>query len=380
MDSKVSKKRFLDEMELTLIDNNKLMIEETIDQTTKGLVFIECDLRELKHENGCQLIDHSFILKKYEILLMSRINEYIEDLEYNFPDSKFSPYINLYLQKNKECKKLSRQNEIKKDIDFLIALKAGLHSDDFKKEIAQQRKYASKYKKEVQDYINGLFDYRSRLLVIRIDLSYRKFLELNRINQSCNPSVIHGFFTKITNRTNINKPFVKRAQKLSFLKDWSLEVQKHRNMLIKQLKKQYSKGFVGYIWKLEYTEIKSFHYHMMFFLDASEHREDVTIAKNIGELWVNEITQGDGLYWNCNANKQHYKNLGVGVINHHDTALRDNMLNTAFYLVKKDYLIRSVMFNAKNRSFGKGQIPQKSKSGRPRKESIKGFDLERNTN
>ena len=114
---------------------------------------------------------------------------------------------------------------------------------------------------------------------------------------------------------------------------------------------------------------------MMFFLDGSEHREDITIAQDIGNLWVNQITQGDGLYWNCNANNDKYRNLGIGMINHNDEALRNNVLETALYLVKRDYLIRSVMFNAKNRAFGKGQIPEKSKSGRPRKDGFKGFEL-----
>ncbi len=68
------------------------------------------------------------------------------------------------------------------------------------------------------------------------------------------------------------------------------------------------------------------------------------------------------------------------MISHHEDVLRDNVINTALYLVKKDYLIRSVMFNSKNRAFGKGHNPAKSKSGRPRKESIKGFEIEKNTN
>lgn len=280
---------------------------------------------------------------------MYRSDQYINELEDNFPDSKFSPYVNLYLRTKEEYRKLG-------DIVFIIGLKKGLFSDSFKKEITQQGKYASEYKRSVQHYINGLFDYRSRLLVIRIDLSYRK-----------------GLFRKI--RTNIsNKPLSKQEHKLEALKAWSLEVQEHRKMLLKSLKKHYSKALIGYMWKLEYTEIKSFHYHMMFFLDGSEHREDITIAQNIGELWVNGITQGDGLYWNCNANKDQYRNLGVGMISHHEAVLRDNVIKTALYLVKKDYLIRSVMFNSKNRAFGKGQIPDKSKSGRPRKETSKGFE------
>lgn len=354
MDTLESKTRFLDDMNLPIIDNNKLIIDDVNYSTYNQLASIDEYLKELKNENEHLLKDPSgyrFILKKYKFFLLYRKDQYINDLEENFPDSKFSPYVTLYLSKKDECRKLG-------DLEFLIALKKELLSDTFKKEIAQQRKYASEYKKEVQNYINGLFDYRSRLLVIRIDLSYRKRKTLYR---------------KLI--TNIpNKPLSKHEHKLNALKEWSLEVKEHRNMLIKQLKKQYSKDFVGYMWKLEYTEIKSFHYHMMFFLDGSEHREDITIAQNIGELWVNEITQGNGLYWNCNAYKDKYRNLGVGMISHHEEVLRDNVINTALYLVKKDYLIRSVMFNSKNRAFGKGQIPEKSKSGRPRKEISKGFE------
>lgn len=369
MDSVKSRVRFIEDINPSIIDNNKLRIDDLNYSTYNQLVSIEEYLNYLKNEDEQLLADSNgcaFILKKYKSFLLHRENLYINELEENFPNSKFSPYINLYLKIKEECRELS-------DIKFLVSLRKGLNSDSFKKEIAQQRKYASKYKKEVGSYINGLFDYRSRLLVIRIDLSYRKGILVTPHNK-------YGFFKRLSIRDNMNKPFVRPVHKLKFLKDWSLEVQKHRDILIKQLKKKYSKGFIGYMWKLEYTEIKSFHYHMMFFLDGSEHREDITIAQNIGELWVNEITQGDGLYWNCNAYKDRYRNLGVGIINHNETALRDNMLNTALYLVKKDYLIRSVMFNSKNRAFGKGQIPEKSKSGRPRKESIMGLDLVKNIN
>lgn len=359
MDTLKSKTTFIEDMNPSITDNNKLTIDDISELTYKQLEVIDQLLKELKKKNEQPLVVDSsggiYIPRKYIKLIFYRKDQYINELEDNFPDSKFSPYVNLYLRTKNEYRKFD-------NLTFITALKKGLLSDTFKKEIAQQRRYASEYKKEVRNYINGLFDYRSRLLVIRIDLSYRK-----------------GLFRKTT--TNIsNKPLSKQKHKLEALRAWSLEVQEHRKMLLKSLKKQYSKGFIGYMWKLEYTEAKSFHYHMMFFLDGSEHREDITIAKNIGELWVNQITQGDGLYWNCNANKDKYRNLGIGMINHNDEALRNNVLETAFYLVKRDYLIRSVMFNSKNRAFSKGQNPEKSKSGRPRKESIKGFEIERNTN
>ncbi|WP_227542918.1 YagK/YfjJ domain-containing protein [Acinetobacter chinensis] len=348
--------RFIEDKSFSIIDNNKLTIDRVGYLTLDELASIEMYLKELKTEDEKLLRDpygYKFIFKKYKFFLSRRKNLCAEELEENFPDSKFSPYTNLYLQIAERCKNLGDQ-------EFLITLKEGLDSEVFKKKVVQQRKYTSEYKKEVRNYINGLFEYRSRLLVIRIDLSYRKGLLVTPHNE-------YGFF-KRPSKPGMNTPFTSPTpQKLRFLKDWLLDVQKHRTMLIKQLKRQYSKDFVGYVWKLEYTEEKSFHYHMMFFLDGSKHREDVVIAQNIGELWVSEITQGIGLYWNCNAFKDKYRNPGMGMISHHETFPRDNMLNTAFYLVKKDYFIRSIMFDSKNRAFGKGQIPGKSKSGRPRK-------------
>ena len=168
MDTVESQTHFLEDINASITGNNKLTRDDVSEFTYKQLGAIEEYLKKLRNE---QLLTnpsgYSFILKKYKKLVFYRSNQYINNLEDNFPDSKFSPYINLYLRTKNEYKKFD-------DITFITALKKGLLSDTFKKEIAQQRRYASEYKKEVQNYINGLFDYRSRLSVIRIDLSYRK--------------------------------------------------------------------------------------------------------------------------------------------------------------------------------------------------------------
>ena len=132
-----------------------------------------------------------------------------------------------------------------------------------------------------------------------------------------------------------------------------------------------SKHLLGYAWRLEYGSLKGFHYHTFFFFDGSKKREDVNIAKMIGEYWVNVITKGRGLYYNCNAKKDQYKHCGIGMINDSNTELRQGLEIAARYLTKQDYYAK-MDFNDKDgkkaRTFGKGEITKpKSSRGRRRK-------------
>ena len=133
-------------------------------------------------------------------------------------------------------------------------------------------------------------------------------------------------------------------------------------------KKKYKKNLVGYVWKLEYGADKAFHYHMIFFFFFSNHRQDVKIAKSIGEMWKHEITNGKGIYWNCNAKKKHFEKNGriaTGKIKHDDQKLRENLNLMASYLTKPDYFVKLTLSNG-TRTFGKGSKPKKIKAGRPR--------------
>ena len=70
----------------------------------------------------------------------------------------------------------------------------------------------------------------------------------------------------------------------------------------------------GYIWKLEWGPGKGIHYHLIFFFDGSQVLKDAYLAQQIGKYWTEVITKGSGLYWNCNASKDQYRELGIGVI------------------------------------------------------------------
>ena len=116
---------------------------------------------------------------------------------------------------------------------------------------------------------------------------------------------------------------------------------------------------------MEYAHLTGFHFHLLVFYCGSKHREDITLAKALGEHWVQKITRGNGRYRNCNAKS--YPERGLGSISWFELS-RIKILKTlvADYLVKVDYLWR---FSPEwGRAFFRGNMPspRDGKRGRPR--------------
>lgn len=198
-----------------------------------------------------------------------------------------------------------------------------------KNQILNDKNYQS-----ILHYIDNLFSRYARLMVIRLDLGYRKDamidLELYQAYWQAKYDKEHLFNNMRTN--------------------------------------QIFNHMVGYIWRLEYTEQKGFHYHLIFFFDGSKVKEDISHATMIGEYWVKSITEDSGLYHNCNLHKEKYTYCGIGMINYYDTVLINNLKYLAQYLVKPDDDMIAFM-NSMNigRTFGRGTLKQKTETrGRPR--------------
>ena len=224
------------------------------------LVLIEKDLLRLSRDQHNNINEST-----YEFLLRLRKQKNV--IQNHFALNTFSPYVNLFFDVTNIAKEENYSN-----VEFLTHLRKDVIGDQFRKEIQQKRKAISKNKQSLLRYIESLFEYRSRLLVLRMDFSYQKDAG--------------GFFTT-SDEQRIDLIFGTKDKDL--LEKWSIEVREQRNLLIKQLKKKYKKDLVGYVWKLEYGADKTFHYHMIFFLDESKHHQDIKIAESIGEIWKKEI-------------------------------------------------------------------------------------------
>lgn len=109
-------------------------------------------------------------------------------------------------------------------------------STTHKRQLRNFLRAASKNLKGSLAYVDHLFEHHSRLLVVRVDLSYQKTFIKNQ--------------TISTEMTRV-----------------------HRKRLFKRIRAHpLFENCLGYIWKLEYGKRKGFHYHTCFFFDGSKVR------------------------------------------------------------------------------------------------------------
>lgn len=263
----------------------------------------------------------------------------------NYAYYEFNPYISLYvdvvyrLDLDRLAVSLSDE-QVDNLFVALASLQLGVEEFrrmgqgcEFKNKLRNFRRSADKNLFGVKQYIDEMFRIYSRLMVVRLDVGYRKALNDAESGQ----------------RIEYERVFKDRVE------------------LFKRIRKKSGKKLVGFVWKLEYGLEKTYHYHLLLFFDGAQVQEDISWGKMIGEIWVGEVTGGEGVYFNCNKNKSDYKLCGIGTVEYHDKEKRDNLLLAASYLTKPDYYLRMVLPGG-GRSLGKGVIPQGAsrKNGRPR--------------
>lgn len=190
---------------------------------------------------------------------------------------------------------------------------------------------------ELAKLINTLFERHSRLLVVRIDLRYKKEVAL-RV---------------------------------------PLEVaQMHREQLLgdRRISPEVFDGMLGYAWGLEFGEQDGgFHYHFLAIYNGAERRDDVGIGMAIRDLW-DRITGGNGQCYISNFDKERLARqgcLGIGMIHRDDVALRVNLIEqVAAYITKKSSVfdIQSGRTQSGDfRTFGKSRMPKPLDENSPRR-------------
>lgn len=169
-----------------------------------------------------------------------------------------------------------------------------------------------------KDYIDRLFNNYSKLLVLRIDFGYLK----ESVSSIDSVQALQDFGHLIGNRRG--------------------------NSLFEHC--------VGYIRKLEYTPDKGQHFHCFLFFNGQEQKKCAYVANLIGEYWKTLITDGRGIFYNCNAEKAKYEYCGIGLIDHSDVVMRTNLLYALTYLTKKDQSATE-MTQSRCRTISRGVSP-----------------------
>lgn len=122
-------------------------------------------------------------------------------------------------------------------------------------------KASKKRSKSLEEYIDALFVEHSRMLVVRIDLSYRS-----------------GFFNKGDGFDD----------KLKLVRSHWAGMQRdlHKGKPVD--------GLLGFACKLEYGQLKGFHLHLLLFYNGSVRRQDGVLARMVGSTGETQLRMGPG--------------------------------------------------------------------------------------
>ena len=182
----------------------------------------------------------------------------------------------------------------------------------------------------LKNYVNGLFECYSRLIIIRLDLKYQSEFIPHTSLQQAQDDLSHLF-------SNM----------------------RHTSLF---------DDLAGYIWKREQGDLGGYHYHCIFFYANTQKWNDSYYGEEIGKYWQSVVTQGRGCYFNCNQAqyKAQYPDYALGSINYNEEHKRLALLNILAYFSKDEQSIQNSLSNT--RDMGRAQLPELSlnRLGRPR--------------
>ncbi|EKS69120.1 inovirus-type Gp2 protein [Caballeronia zhejiangensis] len=184
-------------------------------------------------------------------------------------------------------------------------------------------RYNERQKKKVLELEEGMFEWRSRHLIISVTFNYK-------------PEYRH---------------------RMTFD-----DVCHHRDKFISNMKMNGLLGKInGYAWKIEEGDISGgLHIHWIFFYDG-KYRQDVLIARSLIDYWSERITRGMGDGWNSNHRKERYEErghgIGVGQIDRNDMVRRDALRKNLEYLTKA-CSYPATRTNRYRHMFGASQLPR----------------------
>ena len=185
---------------------------------------------------------------------------------------------------------------------------------------------ARRNRTKLVNLINRLFEHHSRMLAVRIDLSYKQIA-------GCTVTLEMA--------------------------------QMHRQRLLED-RRGYPEfeNLLGYAWCLEEGQLDgSYHFHLLAFYHGADRRCDIGIGLAIRDLW-DRITHGLGKCHISNLEKEKLDRdgcLGIGMIKRNDVALRINLIEkVATYIAKKCKIFDIHSGNTRSgafRTFGTSQMP-----------------------
>ena len=182
----------------------------------------------------------------------------------------------------------------------------------------------------------------------------------HRYNESLNAEKLDR---RLTELTESYKALLVVSIELSYITNVNIQrVQDDLEHFLRKVNRsKYGNDVLLLVWALEQgSKSKGYHYHVVFILNERNRIEAWKIANDMGELWE-DITDGDGCYFNCHDRrylKQYEENgmVGIGIIYSNLKYQVDRMRAVLLYLArpKKEQYLR-IKATKKMKTFGMSQ-------------------------
>lgn len=278
-------------------------------------------------------------------------------LQEHFPKHRLHPYVELFLQ-CADREYLFERNFLAKALTpterdeyaaarqrMLSALRADAREPKFRRRVKAHQDKVRRNLNVIRRYTDAQFRH-SKVLVIRVDCLF-----------------VDGF---------------------ALAHDWA-QARLYREALIKYINrdlprviqpirdrvaKQKPEPIAGYIIGTEYGIETGWHFHVTLFLNGNRSDSHVGIASRICWAWKDEITSGNGRYFNCNlaAKEGRYNEVGVGMIHRNDLVTREILVTRVTRYTVKGCYYAEAQTGTKDRLLNKGGWPKEkdpTKGGRP---------------
>ncbi|MBC3874882.1 YagK/YfjJ domain-containing protein [Undibacterium flavidum] len=205
-------------------------------------------------------------------------------------------------------------------IDFVEIVRTELKGEEFRSLFyARTRKVANNFR-STETYVKKILATHDTVRVFRIDL----------------------FASEIGSQS---KPVLKQAQSYlgKFFRNW-----RHNKLF---------ESIVGYIWKLEYSPLKGFYFHCVFFVSTIEVTDDCISVEKIGQYWVEQITKNQSEYFDCAKGIVEERKGGIGILCKDEPEKTQNLLSGIYYLFEKDLHFQFIIDgrSGKYRSYGRAE-------------------------
>ncbi|QUY35877.1 YagK/YfjJ domain-containing protein [Acinetobacter junii] len=227
---------------------------------------------------------------------------------------------------------------------FANSIRRYMRDPIIKRKLRDRAANCQENKSRCIELTKSIFDNFSKVLVVRLDFALKR-----------DPKTLLKNFYRIDE--------IHSKDDLAYLKECiqKLLKMKRYNRILKEV--------IGYIFRFEYSVRTGFHIHSYLYFNGNKHREDITLAQGIAEIWNEDITKGQGTTYICNMKKDSYRRCAIGMIHHSDKVKQEYLFQTFDYICKADQFFIFSNLKAARRFQSSEILGEKPKVGRPRKVS-----------